>query len=389
MELSPAHYVDEPEALERLVETLRQEPLIGVDTEADSFHHHREKVCLIQVSVPGADYLVDPLRLPSLEPLRTILESIDHIKVFHDAGYDIIGLRRDFGIVAHGIFDTMLASRMLGWQRFGLAAVLEECFGFTLDKRLQRSDWARRPLSPEQLAYARFDTHFLPKLYQQLRQALIQAGRLGWHTEDCARMPVWVNRMPIRQPLDPDAWWRIKGVRRLSASEKGRAKALYHLREALADKLDRPAFKVFSDAVILELAQTPPDGDIGLEPRRGLRRPGVERFGGKIVKALATAEPVHQRAPAGTGRRRRAGQFLDPATRDRYEALREYRRSRAAELGVDPEVLLGNATLEELALRGQVNADQIYKVEPLDGWRGSVVGEGLAAVLDAHENSRS
>src|SRR6185312_2669936 len=97
-----------------------------------------------------------------------------------DACYDLISLSRDFGFRFAGLFDTMLATRFLGHREFGLAAVLKQRFDFTADKRLQRSNWASRPLTPQQVAYARFDTHFLPGLYQQLKDELASRGRLQW-----------------------------------------------------------------------------------------------------------------------------------------------------------------------------------------------------------------
>lgn len=383
--LPPPRYIDRPEQLEELAQELAGPALVAVDTEADSFHHYREKVCLIQISFEGQDVLVDPLALESLEPLRAVLENPEQVKIFHDAGYDLIGLRRDFGFQLEGLFDTMWASRLLGAKSFGLASILEERFGFEVDKRLQRSDWARRPLTPEQIDYARLDTHFLPELTEMLRAELKERGRLDWAEEDFARMPAAAARVTPREgQRDPDSWWRVKGVKQLSPGARGRAQALWLVREQLAERLDRPPFKVFGDAVLIDLANNPPSSVDRLKPRKGLRRAGVERFGAHIIRALKNAEPVRGAPPPGSGRRRRAGRFLDPDAKERYEELRQVRAKAAEELQIDPEVVLANAVLEEIAREPPPGKEELERIEPLDGWRGPYVVEPILQVLRAH-----
>ena len=140
--------ITQPADLAALVARLRQAPAIAVDIEADSFHSYFEKTCLIQFSLPGLDAIVDPLALPDLSPLGPVLAAPASEKVFHAAEYDIICLKRDYGFQCAPIFDTMVAAKVLGWPRVGLASLLAEHFGVQVDKRLQRADWSRRPLSP-------------------------------------------------------------------------------------------------------------------------------------------------------------------------------------------------------------------------------------------------
>ncbi len=381
MTLPRPTYIDSPPALDAWVEKLRQADIIAVDTEADSFHHFREKVCLIQMSALGEDVIIDPLALESLEPLRDIFADDTKLKLIHDAGYDLIGLQRDFSMEISGLFDTMWASRLLGHRHFGLAAVLRERFDFEADKSLQRSDWARRPLTEKQICYARFDTHFLIPLVEQLTQELEEKGRAEWATEDFQRMPQVAkeNLAEAKVPLE-DAWWRLRGIKTEEPEVRGRAKALYALRLELAERLDRPAFKVFSDAVILDLAIDPPEHRHDL-PRPGLRRGGAERFGGKIMRAMREAEPVNGKAPPGSTRRRRHGRFLDPASRKTYEALRDVRRALAEDLDIEPEVALGNAVLEVLVRRPPETLEALKSIPPFDGWRGGLFAEAILACL--------
>lgn len=377
LELPRPTYIDTQDALERWVGKMSQADTIAVDTEADSFHHFREKVCLIQMSALGEDVIVDPLALDSLEPLRGLLADPSRTKLLHDAGYDLIGLLRDFNLQVDGLFDTMWALRLLGERHFGLAAVLRERFDFEADKSLQRSDWARRPLSEKQIRYARFDTHFLIPLVDQLRTELEDCGRAEWAAEDFRRIPTIAaeNVAEVSVPSD-DAWWRVRGVKALLPEVRGRARALFNLRLQLAERLDRPPFKVFTDAVILDLANDPPESRQDL-PRPGLRRGGAHRFGEQIIEALNEAEPVHGRAPPGSGRKRRHGRFLDPASRKVYEALRATRRELAEQEDIEPEVAVGNAVLETIVKSPPRNVEELRFISPFDGWRGELFAPAL------------
>jgi ribonuclease D len=363
--------------------------VIAVDTESDSFHHYREKVCLIQMTASGVDAIIDPLVLPDLEGLRPLFRDASRIKIFHDAGYDLICLRRDFGFEVAGLFDTMVASRILGEKAFGLAAILKARFGHQANKRLQRSDWTRRPLSEAQIDYARYDTHYLPSLAATLTEELREAGRLAWAEEEFARLPSIAARLAKRKKgPDPDGFWRIRGIRALPPAVLGRIKSLYVARERIAERLDRPPFKVFGDKVLVDLAQHPPRSMKDFNPRPGLRHSGIDRFGRDILKALKTAAPVRDKPPSGVRPRRRTGRFLDPRARARYEALRNLRREKAVEVGVDPEVALGNALLEELARRPRTRRDELLSVPELGGWRGELFGDAVLAVLQATTGPR-
>lgn len=383
METETPQYITDRAALLRWVELLDRADVIAVDTESDSLHHYREKVCLVQMTALGQDALIDPLALTDLSPLAAVFADPRRRKIFHDAGYDLVSLGRDFGFRVQGIFDTMLASRLLGLKEFGLAAILKARFDFVADKRLQRSDWARRPLTAAQISYARYDTHFLPDLASQLEQELRDRNRLAWAEEEFAHLPeVALRASPRPTGIDPDGFWRIRGVRSLSPIEKGRLRALYAMRDVIAARLDRPKFKVLGDPVLIELSQNPPESLDAL-PRPGLRRAGVDRFGQEILKALADVRPVHGGPPPGSGRRKRAGRFLDAEVRERFDALRTLRREKADTLGVDPEVALGNAALEDLARHPPASVDEVRSRPDMRGWRRGVFADAIFVSLQA------
>ncbi|MBN1961220.1 MAG: HRDC domain-containing protein [Deltaproteobacteria bacterium] len=377
MKLTKPIYIDNADDLAAWVERLAHADTIAVDTESDSLHHFREKVCLIQMTALGQDVLIDPLALNNLQSLAAPLSNPKCIKIFHDAGYDLVSIKRDFNLHVEGIFDTMVASRLLGCKDFGLAAILKARFNFIADKRLQRSDWAKRPLSEEQISYARYDTHFLTDLAKQLKNELRDKSRLNWAEEEFSRLPEVVLRAHTRPiGVDPDGFWRIRGVKTLSSIIKGRLRALYEMRDKIAESLDRPKFKVLSDTTMLELAKHPPSSIDNLV-RKGLRKAGVARFGADILAALAEATPVSGNPPKGVMRKKRSGRFLDAQVRERYECLRNLRRQLADDLGLDPEVALGNAVLEDLARHPPHILKDVKSRPELKGWRYNILAKPL------------
>src|SRR5690606_30069950 len=162
-ELPPALMVETRDALDGLPELLRSNTRLAVDTEANSLHAYQGRVCLIQLSTDTQDILIDPLVFePSdLDFLGEVFADPQIEKVFHAAEYDVMILRRDFGFEFSNLFDTMIAARVLGWERFGLGTILEERYGVRVDISHQRADWGRRPLPPHLLRDARIDTHYL------------------------------------------------------------------------------------------------------------------------------------------------------------------------------------------------------------------------------------
>ncbi|NIP41806.1 MAG: ribonuclease D, partial [candidate division Zixibacteria bacterium] len=179
--------VRKPNTLQQVANILYQEPIVAVDTEANSLYAYQEQVCLIQFSTRDKDYLVDPLAINDLSPLASLFASHKTEKIFHAAEYDLIVLDRDFGFEFNNLFDTMLAARILGWKKVGLASILQSHFGIKPNKRYQRANWGKRPLPDEMLTYAQLDTHFLIPLREKLYQELMEVDRWDLAEEDFQR----------------------------------------------------------------------------------------------------------------------------------------------------------------------------------------------------------
>ena len=373
--------VNTPEGLQEMLYRIAAAPAIGVDTESNSLYAYQERVCLIQFSVPGEDYLVDPLALDDLSPLGPLLASPDTEKVFHAAEYDVMVLHRDHGFEVKHVFDTMVASRIVGWTRYGLASLLEEHFGVYTDKRMQRTNWGQRPLTEDQIEYARVDTHYLLPLRDRLISELEARHRLK---EAQAAFERVSEARWTKKGFDGDGFWRLKGASDLTDQEVAVLRKLYQYREDRARELDRPPFKVLTDHTLVRLSQEMPVSHAELGRVSGIPR----RLPARERRNLLQVIEEGLRAPAPV-RPRRRGARPDEEAVDRYEALRGWRRERAKERGVEPDVVLSNRTLHAIADENPTSTQALEAIEALSDWERDEYGHELIGLLRRHARIRA
>lgn len=368
--------VTEKSHLVSLADRLASQPVIAVDTESNSLHAYQERVCLIQFSIPGTDYLVDPLSDLNLSPLGAVFASPDIEKVFHAAEYDVLCLRRDYGWNFANLFDTMWGARVLGWPRSGLGGILQEQFGVRLNKRWQRHDWGHRPLSSEALAYARLDTHYLLALRDRMLIQLQEKGRLEEAREFFAQV---AHAQPNFTPFDPDVdLWRVKGVWDLEPKPRAVLRELLVWRDTEAQHRDRPPFKIFNDQTLVALALIQPESEKQMQGIKGLKPWHLSRYGRKIIGAVKAG--LEAPAPQPPPRHPRPPDKVI----ERYEALRAWRKKIAAQRGVDPDVVVSNAVLHKLAKHAPRSPGQLADLHVLGPWKQKAYGPALLAVLQQH-----
>jgi ribonuclease D len=369
-------WIDTGEALDRAAERLERASELAVDTEADSFYHYFHKCCLIQISDGEVVYLVDPLSLPRLDRLGDVLSSRAITKVLHAAEQDVLYLRRDYGFHLAPVFDTMIAAQLLGLPQIGLASLLQTHFGVRLDKGPQRDDWSRRPLSDRQKFYAGEDVRHLIRLREALESLLIEKGRLEWAREEFGRVAerAWETR-----EFDRETFWSLKRARDLTAREAAVLRELYAMRDGKARQADLPPFRIVSDETLLGLARRSPRSPADFEGIKGFTPLVQRRIGAQVVEAvgrgLAVPEADLPIPPRGQGRRKSG------AAQARLERLREWRRTRAAELGLDPGVLFPQSTLEGLALAGLPGLEATDSIPGLREWRRRLILPEAARLL--------
>jgi len=361
---------------------LEGEPALAVDTESNSLYVYRERVCLIQISVPGVDYLVDPLALRDLSGLGPFLADPKILKVFHGAEYDLSVLHRDFQFTVANLFDTMWASRILGWPAHGLGDLLHEQFGVTLNKKYQRANWGLRPLPPAQLDYARLDTHYLLPLHEIQARELTATGRWPQARDRFERLVEirWESR-----GFDPDGFWRLPGVRDLDDVGRGVLRRLYLYREERARQEDRPPFRVISNRALVSLAELRPQSHRELPRIKGISEGMARRYGHGLLNAIQRGkeQPLtwKDRPRMENNHGSRPNGRPAPAAQARFEALRQWRNAKAQERGVEPDIVLNNQALWSIAILNPRSRQELTGDGLLARWQVDEYGDELLAVV--------
>jgi ribonuclease D len=341
--------IDTDQQLAAFLRTLRSAAWVAVDTEADSLHAYPEKLCLIQISTAAGDELVDPLAGINIDPVLDALA--DHEVVMHAADYDLRMLKRHHAFTPRAIFDTMLASRLLGGRQFGYSHLVEHYLGVTLEKGAQKANWALRPLAPRLEAYARNDTRYLRPLADRLTADLQAAGRLAWHQEACARL---IRDSTRPSSVDPDAVWRIKGSQVLNRRALAVLRELWRWREREAIAADRPPFFILSHEVLVAIAAAA----AGHNPLETVLPKNIsDRWRAGLAKAVAEGLALHEEQLPNVVKR--VIDRLSDADQKGVLDLQKLRDARAAELGIDPTLIASRATLTDLARDWEEHAGEL------------------------------
>jgi ribonuclease D len=361
--------------LESLVRSLGGCKSIGLDTESDSLYHHRDKVCLVQIATDrGESFLVDSL-VVDLRPLASAMADPELVKVLHGADYDVTTLKRDFGFSFAGLFDTMIAARLIGRSELGLVAVARDELGVTLSKTNQKDDWSRRPLTPQQEAYALADVTHLVLLRERLAARLAAAGRLEWLREECDAV---AQLEPLARRRDADAYLAVKGARRLRPRALAALRELHAWRERRAEETDLPAFKILGNESLLKLAELAPASEQELRSVPGVL-PRLGRQAGDILGAVRRAQALPEAELPVLARSVRP--TVPDSQLRRVERLKAWRTLKGAELGLDASVVLPQRLIDRLAEAAPGDAAALGRVEGLRRWRTSAFGAELLAAV--------
>lgn len=266
-----------------VVDELQHHSHLGIDTESDGFYRYFEKTCLIQISTPERDIIIDPLAIDDMSPLKEVFETPRIEKILHASNNDLLALQRDYGFRVRNLFDTAVAWQLLGHKRCGLAYILRKEFQVEHSKKskYQRCDWAKRPLEPDQVEYAQLDTHYLISLRHRFDRQLC-TRRLREKAEEKFRELEDLTYEP-KKP-NPHAYMKIKGAREMNSQGRRILKALYLFRDGLAQRQDLSSFRIISNESMLRLATSNPQ-----TPRDLLHIQGIpKRFKGRGAESVLT-----------------------------------------------------------------------------------------------------
>lgn len=377
-ETVPLQMVDTSDQFVTLVDTLARQDLIAIDTESNSLHAYQEQVCLIQVSTRERDFVVDTLALDNIALLGDIIANPAIEKIFHAAEYDVMCLRRDYDFAFSNLFDTLAAVRILGWKKVGLASILADKFDVRLSKRHQKADWGRRPLSREMLRYAQADTHYLPTLRDDLLQLLADGGYLDEAREIFAEL----ERLgPHPGNHDPDGFWGVRGAFDLAPKERAVLREVWRYRENMAQKNDKPPFKIVGDLALSELATEHPTHLSDLDHLENLHPGQIRRFGHGLLRAVKRG--LHASPPKPPRRPPRPDDDLLAL----YDTLLNWRKKRARARGVESDIIMAKETLWKLAKDCPQTTAELADMDALGPWRLQTYGSELLDILNNHNGS--
>jgi ribonuclease D len=360
----PSSLIATDSELTELLEKIEPADRVGIDTEADSLHCYREKLCLLQISLPESnvvagidnagsvqrgrdvgegprsrlqvgDFIVDPLADIDLAPLCALLERKEI--VLHGADFDLRLLRRSLNFVPRRIFDTVIAARLLGIREFSLAALVERFFEIKLAKGSQKANWARRPLPARMAEYALNDTHYLLPLADRLESQLRELNRLDWLRQSCQRA---LEQAAIARVRDEDELWRISGAGALRGRAAAVLRALWQWREKEAEAVDRPPFHILQNHELLRAAES-----FAQE-----KKPDYKHFSTRRRRAFQDAAQTALQLPEAEWpiSRRCLGSRPTSETVRRIEELKHQRDRAATKLGLEPSFVASRAALEAI-----------------------------------------
>jgi len=309
---------------------------VAIDTEADSLHCYREKLCLLQISTREHDAIVDPLANVDLAPLTSALA--DKEIILHGADYDLRLLRRNLNFVPRKIFDTAIAARMIGIREFSLAALVKKYFDVELPKGSQKANWAQRPLSSRMAEYAINDTRYLLTLAERLEAELNSRTRTEWFRQSCQRA---LEQAAVDRERDVDDAWRISGAGALRGRASAVLRELWNWREKEAEAVDRPPFHILQNRELLQSAEKFAAGET----------PDYKHFSDRRRRAFRQAAERAMKMPEEDWpvRPRRSGTRPTAEVVKRIEKLRQNRDRAAKELHIEASFIAPRATLEATA----------------------------------------
>jgi ribonuclease D len=373
-----------PPSTAEIAQRARETGRLGIDTEFMGEGRYQPLLCLVQIAIDTGDgesevIVLDPLTEDyDPAPLADVLADPEIEIVLHAARQDVALLRRDWGKPLRNVFDTQIAAGFAGMRaQLGYEPLLKEMLGVRLRKTASFTRWDDRPLTQEQLGYAREDVLHLLQLAQALQSRLGELGRLEWAREECRTF----EEIDDRRDLEI-VFGKLPRVNSLEPAQRAVARELVEWREDAARTGDRPVSGVLHDAALVEIAKRRPQSVDRLRQIRGLNDATLHRRGRSIVEAVARGR---ERDPIPV-------EGVKPTQPDAEDApliaLGEaLARTRAMESGLAYELIAARADLQRIvtaAREGEPEPD----VRTLQGWRREVVGAELLELLNGRRALR-
>lgn len=376
------HWIDTDDVYYTHLPEWERASIIALDTESDNYHAYNPTICLLQLATPDAQYVIDTLAVSNeaLRNLDPLLSDPDVVKILHGADNDLAFLANQYDLHINGLFDTILAARFLNFPKRGLSDLLEHYFQVQSSKQYQRYDWSTRPLLQEALDYAVQDVRYLIPLYEELKDALQQAKR--WEAV-CQESELLTERDFTPKTFDPFHYRKVKGAKQLSRQQQGVLYSLYMWRHKQCTKVNRAAFMVLDNAALLSLAQHQPRNTKELQRTPRVHSRAIRQFGGALLDAIQdgknTPPPTRPR-PRPSGKTKTPTHELERQN-ELYDALRQWREHASEETRLEMDLVMTNATLQELSREQPREIHQLTTIPGMTQWRIQAFGETILELI--------
>lgn len=356
---------------------------MGVDTESSGYYTYFSELCLIQISAGSQHYIIDTLAGLNLDGLGQLFADPAITKIFHAAGSDIAELKRDLHYNFENVFDTMIACRMLGHDSCSLLSLVKHYKDIELEKKEQKSNWKKRPLTRSQLDYANLDTVYLEELMQTMSAELAElnltaeiqeefdwiATHTGQNAEDAGERDV-----------DPNGWLRIRGASELSPNYRAVTKALYEIRDQRARKENLAAFRLVTNDGLLRILRRRPKSIRELEQMRAINPVMLRKDGERLLEALKSTEEISDDALP------RPSVEDNPELRGLVRRLKRWRGRVAEFRGMDPSMIVTNKALFKIAESNPRDLSELQELQLLTDWKAKNYGENILGIVHGTYN---
>ncbi len=372
-------YIDSDRRFAAYYGDIKGEKIIAVDLEADSMHHFKERVCLIQLADKKNSCVLDPFKIMDFSRLKILMENRSIKKVFHGSDFDIRSLDREYGIRVNNLFDTEIACKFLGIKERGLKALLKKYFNVDQDKKYQKKDWSVRPLPEEMLAYSIIDVLYLIDLAQILTGELKRKKRLAWAEEEFQR------QTEVRYELNNRQYHflRFKGAGKMDKKTLAVLEHLLAMRMKIAEKKDLPLFKVLGADQITNIALEKPLTLNHLKQTSILTKKQTGMYGEMCIKAVDKALKLDEsdmpQYPASKARRLKNVEHM------RIKYLKIMRRKMSEKYGMEPGFLLNNAMIIKISVKNPLTKAELENIQSIRKWQVEALSDEIFSVLQDYQ----
>ncbi len=376
--LETAQVIRTVEALEAFLGEVRGCDVFAVDTESAGFYKYYAVVNLVQISTRTHAAILDPQAVKDLSPLKRFAEQSTCEWIFHGGDYDLRMLARDFQVHVKNVFDTRIAAELCGLEHLSLSSLAEAFLGVKLDKKLQRCDWSRRPLTPDMIRYGLLDAICLVPIRDRLSELLREKQRFQWAKEEFQHLEeILANPAPPQTRPFP---FLIKGSNRLSPRSLAVLKEVWEFRERISAEIDRAPYMVLSNQALLEIARMMPLTAVGLSVVPCMGRDFFNRYGRDVLEAVkrgSSGPPFYLPRPT----RDHDHEQLSSWEGELAKAMREAREKVAVDLGMSGPLLAPNHSIEELAREKPNTPEAFFACRALRRWQAEQLVQVFLPIL--------